>query len=187
MFVHLTGTHIVLTISLCYMLCNSLLWLHLLGIYYAFTLFISSGERGMLSNKMWRNVAASNDQLTNLIKHLWKKSKFKAVFTYRQGLSFAICLKAIQKKNDPQDSSDYSDIIACGMSAYTVSVYRALNLWCCELSYCCGDRMDLGFIALAFGSRSGWDWQVMHYDDDGVVRTQPILVSDGFSKSCWTK
>lgn len=49
MFLPLTGTHIVLMISPCYMLCNSLLWLHLLGIYCAFILFIFE-EKGMLSN-----------------------------------------------------------------------------------------------------------------------------------------
>jgi len=40
-------------------------------------------KKGMLSNKMQRNVAASNDQLTNVIKHLRKKSNFKAIFKSR--------------------------------------------------------------------------------------------------------
>lgn len=55
-----------------YKLCGlqQLLWLHLLGIWYAFTLFNFSGKNGILSGKMQRNEAASNDQLANRIKHL---------------------------------------------------------------------------------------------------------------------
>lgn len=52
---------------------------HLLCIHFIYFF----RKKGMLSNKMRRNVAASKDQLKNMIKHLRKKSKFKAIFAYR--------------------------------------------------------------------------------------------------------
>lgn len=63
---------------------------HLLCIHFIYFF----RKKGTLSNKMRRNVAASNNKLTNMIKHLRKQSKFKAVFTDRYnslgaGLVFA--------------------------------------------------------------------------------------------------
>lgn len=69
MFLCLTGIHIVLTITPSYVLCNSMLWLHVRHLVCIHFIYFFR-KKGILSSKMQRNVAASNDQLTNRITRL---------------------------------------------------------------------------------------------------------------------
>lgn len=136
---------------------------HLLCIHF---IYFFRKKKGTLSNKMRRNVAASNDQLTNMIKCLRKKSKCKAVFTYRHnspGPGLVFCLKAILKK---WPSIRLALLLWSSLPVVWVQVQYRLVCWAGFLLWLEGLGGFNGEIALAVGTRSGWDCQVMHYNGD---------------------
>lgn len=120
---------------------------HLLCIHFIYF----SRKKRMLSNKMQRNVvAASNNKLTNTVKHLRKKSKFKAVFTGRYNSLGAGLVFCPLPQNHPKKSGfALSVVVAHGMSAAPSGALE--SCWGCVAGWLWWRNR--------LGSRSGWACQ----------------------------